>query len=688
MSDEDTTDEEAGDPLIRRFERWDRDLDMKWGPWKREARLWFELVSGEQWDSRDKADLIDAMRVPVVFNRVEPMIDAVSGAEISNRQQTTFYAREVGDAQAQEVVAAALDYERDACDAEDEESDAARDALICGLGWVEHRISDEDDPNGEILWSKVDPFEMAPDPQAKRKNLTDARYLRRVRELTREEYRQFKADLQSAAEAEVGGDDEEAGDVKHNEPHDAYQGDDDDQGGKPSDLVKVREYQWIEREVVPEESDWRVKDPTTGRQVVLSAQQHQKLAAQFARHGMALEGQQLPRKVVYRAFVCGKQVLAQGRLPKVSSFTYKAITGKRDQTRGTWYGAVRAMVDPQRFVNALFSQLLNIIDSSAKGGYWYEAGAITDPEEFEDKCAEVGANIELAPNALAEGRIKSRAEMNWPAGYDRLLQFTWTSFPWVTGVNPNLFGMASEAGESGVLDAQRTRQAYGVLSWFFDSLRRYRKQSGRLSLELLSLIEPGKVVRVVRQDQAQYVPLAFDGEVRKYDIVIDEAPDSPSQKDRVFSVMMQLAPILKQMQIPPAAMAEFIRYSPLPASMNEALAKAITDAGNDPAAAQAKQLALAGEHAKVKKTEADAQLSAAKAASEANDGPIEQMKARVELEKLQLEREKIALEREKIPLEYAQLQADIAISANQALASDAKTGAAVAKAKETGSGGR
>ena len=36
-------------------------------------------------------------------------------------------------------------------DAEDEESDAFRDTLICGMGWLENRLDHERDPDGKPL---------------------------------------------------------------------------------------------------------------------------------------------------------------------------------------------------------------------------------------------------------------------------------------------------------------------------------------------------------------------------------------------------------------------------------------------------------------------------------------------------------------------------------------------------------
>ena len=109
--------------------------------WRKDAENWFDFVAGRQWSAEDMAKLREQMRPPVAFNRIAPVIQAVSGTEVTNRQEVRYLPRQQGDAAADEMLTATAKWFRDECNGEDEESDAFYDTLVCGMGWTETRMN-------------------------------------------------------------------------------------------------------------------------------------------------------------------------------------------------------------------------------------------------------------------------------------------------------------------------------------------------------------------------------------------------------------------------------------------------------------------------------------------------------------------------------------------------------------------
>jgi hypothetical protein len=118
-----------------------------------------------------------------------------------------------------------------------------------------------------------------------------------------------------------------------------------------------------------------------------------------------------------------------------------------------------------------------------------------------------------------------------------------------------------------VLEYQRRQSSLNLLAPLFNSLRRYRKRQGRVMLFLIqNHLADGRLVRIVGDDMKQYVPLTKESVASsEYDIIVDDSPSSPNEKDRTWQILMQLMPMIKDMITPDVAM-ELLAISPLPAS--------------------------------------------------------------------------------------------------------------------------
>lgn len=586
--------------------------------WREEAEEDFAFVAGDQWDADAKDMLKAQLRPCVTFNRVAPMVDAVAGHEVSNRQEVRYFPRELGDAGVNELLTGAAEWVRDEADAEDEESDAFFDSLVCGMGWIETRLDWETEPDGEIKVDRTDPFEVWWDPAARKRNLVDARYLFRVKRMSLDDVTAMFPDFQGVSETEASSwglpiADIASGQTLHEQPGDHYASESDTSGVTGTRTgIDVIEYQWCDLEkvvTVTSRLNGQVMEMTEDEAMPML----ERMAADPGLVTMAEVSQRSARRY-YRAFFAGNQTLYEGASPDPERFTYQCITGKRDRNNNTWYGLVRPMKDPQRWANKFFSQILHQINVNSKGGVIAEEGAFTNPRKAEAEWSRADSIIWAEDGAIANRKIMEKPVHEVSASIVNVMNFAVDALRQVTGVNMEMLGMA-ERQQAGVLEYQRRQAGLTILATMFDSLRRYRKQQGRVLLCFITkYISDGRLVRITGQDgNARYVPLVRDPSVRTYDVIVDEAPSSPNQKERVWQIMSQMLPILTGVQLPPQILGEILRYSPLPESFVTRIVQGMQQVGQDPAAEAAKRIELEKGQAEVRETHANATLDETKA---------------------------------------------------------------------------
>lgn len=616
----------SSDDRIQVFAKWDRLIDHHWSEWRKEARQAFDLVAGRQWEPAEKERLEAMDRVAPVFNKLAPLIDAVSGAEIMGRQEVRYYPRQVGSSAKNEILTKGAAWIRDRCDADQEESEAFRNSFTCGLGWTETALEHDEEPEGQIGVSSIDPLEMTADPSAKRNNLTDARYLRRRKAMNEDAYCEaFPAYADLASEPSPYS----FKTLIVNNPRTRYEGTNDsaDDIDTPEEgEIMIDEYQWFELEPY-----WRMSDPETGEHLDMTQEDYEDVRAEMEAYNMQIDAVQLRRRRYWRAFVCGNTLLGDPEELVDGEFTYKAITGKRDRNKRQWYGLVRPMTDPQKWLNQFLSQLLAIMAASTKGGVLHEEGAIEDTAAFDKTWAAFGGRTVVRAGALSGNEIQQKQATPYPNGIDRLLTIASDALRESTGVNPELLGMVDRE-QAGVLEHQRKQAAYGILSVYFDNFRRYRRIQGRLLLKIIKYLPADYLVRIVGDDGlAKYVPLLKgDEDLEKFDVIVDEAPAGPNQKTQVWGMIIQLMPYLKD-TIPQNSpfWSEVIKYTPFPddlaTKMSEALAQ--PDAP-DPAAQAAAAAGVRKTTSEANKNEATAVKTALEAQRLARMEAIEEMASR------------------------------------------------------------
>lgn len=532
--------------------------------WRREARRDFAMVAGDQWSAADKAELEDEERVAAVFNRIAPLIDLVHGQEVVNRTETKYLPRTEGDAKANEILTGAADWARDLSGAEDDESDLFYDMLVCGMGWTETKVDYDDDPDGALGIPRIDPLEMWWDCNARRRSVKDGNWLFHARmvPLSEAQRRWPKGEFTSSGWAGL----DTLGEVDHEPIGDKYQQTEPGTAPRLESRVEIIRYQWKEYE-----TRYRVTDPMTGETADLRADGLDEYKAVWEMAGVeAVEGVHFVkvRRASYKqAWFSGDNLLEEGDCP-VAAFSYTAATGKRDRNKATWYGLVRAMIDPQRWSNTFFSVLLSIFSGNAKGGNIIETDAVDSPEEFENQWNDSRSNVWVRPGANSTGKIREKTASPYPASLDRLMEFAVAALPEVTGINPELLGMA-QVNQPGIVELARKQSGLTIVAGMFDSLRSYRREQGSTMLLFIQrYMTDGRLVQITGEAGPQYVRMATQPDTLKYDVVVNDATNSPNQQHADWQAMKETLAILAPMgALPPVE--TIIKTAPLPETVKQ-----------------------------------------------------------------------------------------------------------------------
>jgi len=644
-----------GEPVPRSVQQWffnDRDHTEKW---RDEAKHAYDFIAGRQWTDEEIAALKEKARPIITFNRTSVIIDSIHGHEIGNRREVKYLPREMGDAKADELLTAAADWFRDEAHADDEESDSFLDMLICGMGWTETRIDFEEKPEGNPALDRVDPLEMMWDFNATKRNLTDARRVWRTRRVPLSEAQAMFpgksiADLDATwttvrSLSDVGRSTQSGSEGDNN---------------SGDQMITLIQMQWVERE-----SYVIAHDPMTGEQAEFTTDEFAKANKRMKQLiGTEMEGMRAKRKVRKQAFI-GNIVLSVGPAPCPYQFSLQCITGKRDRNKGTWYGVVRAMVDPQKWANKWLSQTMHIMNANSKGGLMAERGAFEKQGQAEKSWASADEITWLKDGALANNRVKEKPPTQFPAGFQQLTEFAISSIRDAVGVSVELLGMR-EADQAASLEAGRRQAGMIILQPLFDSLKHYRELQGRVMLHYIQNdLSDGRLIRIVGEGQQQYVPLIKSASA-EYDVIVDDAPTSPNQKEATWAFLVQLLPMVAKM-LPPEALLKLMEYSPLPTSVVEELTQMQQAAAQQPQPpspeeikgqvmqqkaeldAQGKQQDMAGKQAE---TAMNLQAQQQENEMEAMSKGIELMFKQREMEmKAQHDREKLALDRQRMALQ-------------------------------------
>jgi hypothetical protein len=248
------------------------------------------------------------------------------------------------------------------------------------------------------------------------------------------------------------------------------------------------------------------------------------------------------------AVMCGETILEYGDRPM--GFTYEFMTGIPKATREgtTFFGFVDVAKGPQDWRNTFMSLALTRLATSPKQTMIIEESAVEDVDEFFDQLSNPrGAAI--VPDGFIAGQKHLLLQPPTFPPFERELM---SIAEQGVGEQAGLSGIDTGAQQdlrriSGTV-VQSVREASNtILALFFDALRRYRRRNGHLTMRFMyEFYSPEQVARIVGEEKAGFVPdKASWPDIERFDIKIDEAPTSPTERMEFFDFLTRTGTLEK-----------------------------------------------------------------------------------------------------------------------------------------------
>ena len=561
----------------------------------RRARRFFD---GKHLSLEDQQKLRAEGRPDNAFNSAQKFVRYVCGVERNAPEALMCLPVDENDekqgAQA-EYATRSYDWANQKAKGDFERSTAFEDLIVGGMGWVDWMITHIRDPRGLPDCARFSPLE-AVFPNCDRQNLEGARWRGRETWVDIDEAEaRWPGTKFMLAEASPRG---KAGTVDRAYPQQRgiteftiYPGsyavgagitavagatmplNNSQLGGEQLNKVRVLQFEWFD-----DEKGYYFFDPLENNDTWMNESDffsYRRKLRSYTDQDVKDYTKQTSR--TYKRVFLLNQRYQLGEVLKLKRFHLNCMTGSYDEEDKIWYGYFRVLIDPIKFANKFFNQIIEITGRSAKGGgFLYEKGAIApnQVEQFNENFAKPGTSQEVQPGAIAGKKIMPKPSGELPATAMGLMQFCFQMQGNVTGFSPDQF-QGSGANVAGVTMRQKSKSSLILLSKEFDALSRFREDEGYIVLDLLESLADDRLIRIGGHADGEIVKLSREPFTLEYDLFLDDTERDPNLRREYEENVMKLAPTLIRMNM---FLPELLDYSRLPFKFKKALKQAIVSA--------------------------------------------------------------------------------------------------------------
>jgi hypothetical protein len=604
--------------------------------YRKRARECSDFNAGHHFGDEDKQEMDMAGRPTAAFNEAQKYIRFVHGLIVGAEMEIQFLPRDIQDdnqAGAGDLATDLYEYILQQCMGSEERGAAVWDLLETGMGFTDTEYGRVKDPEGMISISRIPWDEMLWDTRARRACLEDARWIARERTMSKGEcMERWGRDNEDKIILSLGmgtGDRKPQESFLYNEKS-ARPKDSTEWPSVSPNKIRVIEYQWYDEDTIVEFADpFENKVDSLPYEAFMEFRSRYKKALPGLRAAMVQPGQRnFPNDIEYnetvvrnykRIVVIGQWVV-EGPYPLPGKrFTFNAMTGQWDNKEGIWYGFMRLLMDPQRYMTKFVNQVMEIITRSPKGGLLAEADAFLDPKRAELEYGLSGSIQWMSPGAIAANKVQPKQAPSLPQGSAEMIQVCAAMLRETTGLDPSGVMGASGGDVPMVTMKQRQAASFVLLTTEFNSVKRYQKNEAYTVLDFMPLIADERIIRIGHPWDNKFVRVVKDPFQFKYDVVLGEGTKDPARREQYMADLKTFMPILSKEGLTVEAL---LNYTNLPAKLIHVLKEQMAQKKQQQMemskmgiqiGGRGKPVSIKEVQARAAKIEADAELSKAKA---------------------------------------------------------------------------
>lgn len=529
-----------------------------------------KFYDGEQWTEEEKNVLESRNQPVVVVNRIKPKVDSIVGMELKLPVDTKAFPRGILDQGGAEHISEGFRYIEHRTKFDSEESRAFKDILVGGRGWYKVGI-EWDGVEPEIFTRRVEDKSIYLDPYSKEDDLSDAKYLHEAVWMDLEDAKALWPTFSEKLEESLisSQPDELISESRAKEYN-------PDQYRQPGDLVAPQdlgEFVDSKRKRVRVVSSWcripQKKNFLVGGGVPDGFFEISNLDAKSVdvlkkTYPEANDYSEITYSLNLITFVWNtilevkENVKPWDPKAKFDHVKVKAYSKRHGKNTGHDYGIVKQMIDAQKEINKRRSKMLHLLNTDR---VMYESGAFTSPERARKEWAKPDAWLEHNP----QFKVEAVNNVNIAQSQFQLLQESKAELDG-TGVRGEIEGISlAKSGRDFKLRHEASTQS---ISEVFENLRGARRRVASLWLDYMQRYwTHEKVIKVTDDPNAPSLvlnqrvidpntgqELIINPVFGKYDIIIEEAPESLNLLSEEFEKIMKMAEI--GIPIPPDLVIE------------------------------------------------------------------------------------------------------------------------------------